>query len=148
MIASLIPGARAVLRRIIDLRGTSSFDEVQQHFADHPTTPIAKAKIGGTLTSVQAVQRRIDPAGSSRLLHRDERARLRHIDPALVEGLRRAFAIADARYTCRGRSTSSAWSAEPGQHRDTDLSQCDRPHPVQQIIKRDTRLLGYPEAIK
>ncbi|GDY60494.1 hypothetical protein [Streptomyces violaceusniger] len=97
MIASLIPGARAVLRRITDLGGTASFDEVQQYFADHPTTPITKAKIGGTLTSIPAVQRRIGPAGSARLLQRDERARLYHIDPPLVEGLRRAFAIADAR---------------------------------------------------
>ncbi|WP_413098200.1 hypothetical protein [Streptomyces sp. Inha503] len=88
-----------MLRRITDLGGTASFDEVQQHFADHPTTPMEKAKIGGgTLTSIPAVQRRIGPAGSARLLQRDERARLLyHIDPALVEGLRRAFAIADAR---------------------------------------------------
>ena len=100
MIASLMPGARAVLHRITELGGTASFDEVQQYFADHPTTPIPKAKIGGTLTSFQAVQRRVGPAGSTssaRLLQRDERARLYHIDRVLVEGLRRAFAIADAR---------------------------------------------------
>ncbi|MFI0818620.1 hypothetical protein ACH4TX_19260 [Streptomyces sp. NPDC021098] len=100
MIASLMPGARAVLRRITELGGTASFDEVQQHFADHPTTPIPKAKIGGTLTSVQAVQRRVAPAGSissAQLLQRDERARRYHIDRVLVEALRRAFAIADAR---------------------------------------------------
>ncbi|MFD5388220.1 hypothetical protein ACFWMG_25445 [Streptomyces sp. NPDC127074] len=65
MIASLIPGARAVLRRITDLGGTASFDEGQQYFADHPTTPITKAKIGGTLTSIPAVQRRVGPAGSA-----------------------------------------------------------------------------------
>ncbi len=97
MIASLMPGARAVLRRITDLGGTTSFDEVQQYFADHPTTPIATAKMGGTLTSFQAVQRRIAPTGAPRLLQRDERARVYQIDRALVEGLRRAFAIADAR---------------------------------------------------
>ncbi|MFJ1751136.1 hypothetical protein ACIOJD_33650 [Streptomyces sp. NPDC088116] len=96
MLASLMPGARAVLRRIIDLGGTASFGEVQQHFADHPTTPIPKAKIGGTLTSVKAVQRHVGPAGSSRLLQRDEQARLYQIDRALV-GLTRAFTIADAR---------------------------------------------------
>ncbi|WP_445521377.1 hypothetical protein [Streptomyces sp. NEAU-174] len=95
VIASLIPGARAVLRRITDLGGTASFDEVQRHFADHPTTPITKAKIGGTLTSIPAVQRRVGPADASRLLQRNERARLYHIDRPLVEGLRRAFAIAD-----------------------------------------------------
>ncbi|GLV76271.1 hypothetical protein ACH4VS_25930 [Streptomyces hygroscopicus] len=55
-IASLIPGARAVLRRITDLGGTASSDEVQQYFADHPTAPITKAKIGGTLTSIPALK--------------------------------------------------------------------------------------------
>ncbi|WP_245606545.1 hypothetical protein [Streptomyces himastatinicus] len=39
--------ARAVLRRITDLGGTASFDEVQQYFANHPTTPITKARISG-----------------------------------------------------------------------------------------------------
>ncbi|WP_223864141.1 hypothetical protein [Streptomyces sp. 5-10] len=57
VIASLMPGARAALRRITDLGGGASLDEVQQYFADHPTTPITKAKIGGTLTSIPAVQR-------------------------------------------------------------------------------------------
>jgi len=65
MIASLLPGARAVLRQITELGGTASSDEVQQYFADRPTTPIAKAKIGGILTSIQAVQR-----ASARLLQR------------------------------------------------------------------------------
>ncbi|MGP3945179.1 MULTISPECIES: hypothetical protein [Streptomyces] len=97
MVASLMPGARALLRRITELGGTTSFDEVQQYFADHPTTPITKARVGGALTSVPAVQRRVGPAGSSRLLQRDERARLYQIDQVLIEGLRRAFAIAHAR---------------------------------------------------
>lgn len=97
MIASLMPGARAVLRRIADVGGTASYDEVQQYFADHPADPIPPTKIGGTLTSVQAVQRRVGPAGAGRLLQRDERARLYRIDRALVEGLTRAFAIADVR---------------------------------------------------
>ncbi len=97
VVASLMPGARAVLRRVADLGGTTSFDEVQQYFANHPTTPIATAKMGGTLTSIKAVQRRIGPADASRLLQRDERARLYHIDRPLVEGLTRAFAIADTR---------------------------------------------------
>ncbi len=64
MIASPIPGARAVLRRITDLGGTTSFDGVQQYFADHPTTPITKAKIGGTFTSIPAVQRRVGPTNA------------------------------------------------------------------------------------
>ncbi|NUK32519.1 hypothetical protein HRW12_01755 [Streptomyces lunaelactis] len=97
MVASLMPGARAVLRRITALGGTASYDEVQQYFAGHPTNPIPPTKIGGTLTSVQAVQRRMGPAGSDRLLQRDERARLYHIDRVLVEGLKRVFAFADTR---------------------------------------------------
>ncbi|MBO3682501.1 hypothetical protein J5X86_47450 [Streptomyces sp. NEAU-YJ-81] len=92
-----MPGARAVLRRITDLGGTASFDEVQQYFANHPISPITKAKMRGTLTSIKAVQRRVAPTGASRLLQRNERARFYHIDRALVEGLRRAFVLADAR---------------------------------------------------
>ncbi|WP_247616096.1 hypothetical protein, partial [Streptomyces sp. MK37H] len=90
MTASLMPGAHTVLRRITDLGGTTSFDEVQPYFANHPTTPIAPAKLGGTLTSIKAVQRRIAPTGASPLLQR----RLYQIDRVLVEGLRRAFATA------------------------------------------------------
>lgn len=40
MVAALTPGARAVLRRITELGGTSTYDAVQQYFAEHPTTPI------------------------------------------------------------------------------------------------------------
>ncbi|MFE0453808.1 hypothetical protein ACFW2D_21435 [Streptomyces sp. NPDC058914] len=54
-----------MLRRITDLGGTASYDEVQQHFARHPTDPIPPTKIGGTVTSVQAVQRRAGPAGAA-----------------------------------------------------------------------------------
>ncbi|MGW7695565.1 hypothetical protein ACWGMA_43260 [Streptomyces asiaticus] len=43
------------------------------------------------------MQRRVAPISASQLLQRDERARLYQIDRALVEGLRRAFTIADAR---------------------------------------------------
>ncbi|MEV8061393.1 hypothetical protein AB0P37_34330 [Streptomyces antimycoticus] len=75
-----------MLRRITDLGGTASFDEVQRHFADHPTTPIATAKMGGTLTSVQAVQRHVAPTGASRLLQRDGRAWLL-VPPAIEHGL-------------------------------------------------------------
>ncbi|MER5576097.1 hypothetical protein [Streptomyces massasporeus] len=97
MIASLMPRARAVLRRIAELGGTASYDEIQQHFADHPTHPIPRAKIGGSLTSVKAVQRRVHPAGGDPLLHRDERARHYRIDRVLAAGLIRAFALADSR---------------------------------------------------
>lgn len=95
VIAGLMPGARAVLRRITDLGGTASYDGIQQHFATHPTNPIPRSRIGGTLTSVKAVQRRASPLAP--LLQRDEQARVYRIDPPLVEGLRRAFALADAR---------------------------------------------------
>ncbi|MGW5434050.1 hypothetical protein ACWET9_44035 [Streptomyces sp. NPDC004059] len=97
VIASLKPGARAVLRRVTELGGTASYDDVQQYFTDHPTTPIPPTKIGGTLTSVRAVQRHVGPAGAGRLLQLDVRARVYRIDRALVDGLSRAFAFADAR---------------------------------------------------
>ncbi|MGW1746909.1 hypothetical protein ACWCRD_15080 [Streptomyces sp. NPDC002092] len=70
---------------------------MQHHFAGHPTNPIPPSKIGGTLTSVKAVQRHIGPDGAGPLLQRDERARRYRIDDVLVGGLPRAFALADAR---------------------------------------------------
>lgn len=97
LIAALMPGAQAVLRRITELGGTASYDDVQQHFAHHPTHPIPISRIGGTLTSVRAVQRRVGPDGAGPLLQRDERARRYRIDDVLVAGLQRAFALADAR---------------------------------------------------
>ena len=63
----------------------------------HPATPIETERIGGTLTSVRAVRRRIGPDGRSDLLRRDDRRRIYRIEPALVEGLKRAFGLADAR---------------------------------------------------
>jgi hypothetical protein len=97
VIATLMPGARAVLRRITDLGGAASYEDVQQHFAHHPTNPIPLSRIGGTLTSIKAVQRRVGPDGAGPLLQRDEQARRYRIDDALVAGLTRAFAMADAR---------------------------------------------------
>jgi hypothetical protein len=41
--------------------------------------------------------RRVGPAGAHQLLQRDERARLYRIDRVLVEGIQRAFVLADAR---------------------------------------------------
>src|SRR5881397_4003979 len=73
LIAVLMPGAREVLRRITDLGGTASYDDVQQHFAHHPSNPIPISRIGGTLTSIKAVQRRVGPDGAGPLLQRDER---------------------------------------------------------------------------
>jgi hypothetical protein len=97
MIAALMPRARAVLRRIVEMDGTASYDEVQQYFAVHPTNPIPRTKIGGALTSVKAVQRHVGPEGAAHLLQRDERARLYKIERAMVDGLTRAFALADLR---------------------------------------------------
>ncbi|MEU3521361.1 hypothetical protein ABZ770_39990 [Streptomyces sp. NPDC006654] len=97
MIASLVPGARAVLRRITELGGGASYEDVQHYFADHPTNTIPPSKIGPTLTSVKAVQRRVGPNGAGPLLQRDERARRYRIDVVLVAGLQRAFALADTR---------------------------------------------------
>lgn len=96
-IAAVMPGARAVLRRIVELGGTASYDAVQEHFAQHPETPIGQGKIGGVLTSVRAVRRRVGPDNNTRVLELDERVRVYRIEPALVEGLRRAFDLADAR---------------------------------------------------
>ncbi|MFF4277132.1 hypothetical protein [Streptomyces sp. NPDC001536] len=86
-----------MLRRITELGGASTYDEVQQYFVTHPTTPIPLSRIGGTLTSVKAVQRRVGPDGVGPLLQRDERARGYRVDDVLVAGLMRAFAMADAR---------------------------------------------------
>ncbi|MGW3654004.1 hypothetical protein [Streptomyces sp. NPDC000878] len=97
LIAALMPGARAVLRRITELGGTASYDDVQQHFAHHSTHPIPISRIGGSLTSVKAVQGRVGPDDAGPLLQRDERARRYRIDDVLVPGLQRAFALADTR---------------------------------------------------
>ncbi|MFJ5035510.1 hypothetical protein ACIQB5_47630 [Streptomyces sp. NPDC088560] len=97
VIASLVPGARAALRRVTELGGTASYDDVQRYFADHPSTPILPSTIGGTLTSIKAVQRRVGPDSCGPLLQRDERARRYQIDDGLVAGLYRAFALADVR---------------------------------------------------
>jgi len=96
-VAAVMPGARAVLRRLVEVGGTATFGEVQDYFAGHSTTPIEAKRIGGTLTSVCAVRRRIDADGRSDLLQRDDRRRIYRIEPALVEGLKRAFGLADAR---------------------------------------------------
>ncbi|KOV49390.1 hypothetical protein ADL00_45720 [Streptomyces sp. AS58] len=104
-----MPGARAVLRRITDLGGTASYDDVQQHFTYHPTNPIPLSRIGGSLTSIKAAQRRHGPDAAGPLLQRDERARRYHIGDALLPGLTRAFALADARPDLlRGTSAASA----------------------------------------
>ncbi|MFI6808949.1 hypothetical protein ACIBO6_28740 [Streptomyces luteogriseus] len=96
MIASLVPGARAVVRRITELGGTASYQDVQHHFAENSTLRIPPSKIGGTLTSVKAVQRRVGPDGGA-LLQRNEQARRYRMDDRLVAGLQRAFALAEAR---------------------------------------------------
>ncbi|UFR06929.1 hypothetical protein KBP30_39730 [Streptomyces sp. Go40/10] len=96
-IAAPMPGARAVLRHITDVGGSATYDDVQTHFAGHPDTPIPKNRIGGTLNSFGAVRRRIGPDDNTRLLELDGRVRVYRIEPALIGGLLRAFALADAR---------------------------------------------------
>lgn len=59
--------------------------------------PIASSRTGGKLTSIKAVQRRIGPADAGPLLQGVEQAGCYLIGDALVAGLTRAFALADAR---------------------------------------------------
>ncbi|MFF7550843.1 hypothetical protein ACFZCU_45650 [Streptomyces canus] len=92
-----MPGARAVLRRLVDVGGAASCEEIQEHFVGHPTTPIAPRRIGGMLTSIRAVRRRVGPDNRSNLLERDDRRRIYWIEPALLEGLTHAFDLAEAR---------------------------------------------------
>lgn len=96
-VASVLPGARAVLRRLVELGGTASYGEVQEYFADHPQTPIPPKKIGRTLNSIRAVRHRVGPDNRSNVLEPDDRRRIYRIEPALLEGLKRAFDLADSR---------------------------------------------------
>ncbi|WP_458246846.1 hypothetical protein [Streptomyces sp. MAI_2237] len=96
-IAALMPRARGVLRCRADVGGSATYDDIQAHFAGHPGTSIPRNRIGGTLTSVRAVRRRIGPDNNFRLLELDDRIRIYRIEPALLEGLQRAFALTDAR---------------------------------------------------
>ncbi|MEU0213384.1 hypothetical protein [Streptomyces canus] len=77
--------------------GTASYEEAQDHFAVHSETPIALKRIGGRLTSIRAVRRRVGPDNRRNLLERDDRRRIYWIELALLEGLKRAFDLADAR---------------------------------------------------
>ncbi|WP_405524452.1 hypothetical protein [Streptomyces canus] len=61
----------------------------------HPQTPIDPKRIGGTLSSIRAVRRR--PDNRSNILERDDRRRIYWIEPGLLEGLKRAFDLAEAR---------------------------------------------------
>ncbi|MFF2101723.1 hypothetical protein [Streptomyces sp. NPDC058202] len=97
VVAGSMPGARAVLRRVIERGGTAPYDEVPQYFADHPTNPIPLPQMVGTLTSIKAVQRRLGAATSIPLLQRDDYKRHYQIEQPLRKGLLRAFALADAR---------------------------------------------------
>jgi hypothetical protein len=92
-----MPRARAVLRRLVEVGGTATYDDIRKHFLNHPETPIAQGRIGGVLTSVRAERRRIGPDNNTRVLELDDRIRVYRIEPALLEGLKRAFDLADAR---------------------------------------------------
>jgi len=96
-LAAVMPGARAVLRRLVEVGGTASYDAIRERFIHHPATPIPRGKIGGVLTSVRAVRRRIGPDNKTNVLEVDDRIRVYRIEPALLEGLKRAFDLADAR---------------------------------------------------
>ncbi len=96
-VAAVVPGARAVRRHLDDVGCAASHEDVQGHFPVHPETPIAPERIDGTLTSIRAVRRRVGPDNRSNLLERNDRRRIHWIDPALLEGLKRAFDLADAR---------------------------------------------------
>jgi hypothetical protein len=96
-LAAVTPGARAVLRSLLAMGGTATFDQVHAYFATHPRRPIDPEKIGGTLTSIRAVRRRIGPDNNTNVLERDNRRRIYRIEPALLEGLKRAFDLAEAR---------------------------------------------------
>ncbi|MZD58731.1 hypothetical protein GTX07_33690 [Streptomyces sp. SID5606] len=88
-----MPRAREVIRRVVDVGGTATYHSVQQYFA--PAIP--RSKIGGTLTSIQAVVPRLGPDNRAKLLQRDEQARVYRIDRELLEPIRRIFALADVR---------------------------------------------------
>ncbi|MGW0580468.1 hypothetical protein ACWD25_31940 [Streptomyces sp. NPDC002920] len=77
-----------MLRRLVELGGTASYDDIREHFIDHPGTPIPQGKIGGV---------RIGPDNRTDVLELDDRVRVHQIEPAIVEGRKRAFALADAR---------------------------------------------------
>jgi hypothetical protein len=61
----------------------------------HAETPIDSKRIGGTLTSIRAVRRRVGPDNRSNFLERDDRRRIYCIEPPLLEGLKRAFDLAE-----------------------------------------------------
>lgn len=96
-LAAVMPGARAVLRRVVEVGGTATYDDIREHFTNHPETPIPQGKIGGVLTSVRAVRRRIGPDNRTNVLELDDRARVYRIESVLLAGLKRAFDLAAAR---------------------------------------------------
>ncbi|MGW5658595.1 hypothetical protein ACWEWG_00580 [Streptomyces sp. NPDC003758] len=57
----MMPGARAVLRRLVDLGGTGTYDEFREHLIGRPERPMPQGQIGGKLTSIRAVRRGIGP---------------------------------------------------------------------------------------
>lgn len=96
-IAAVMPDARPVLRRLVDLGGTGTCDEFREHFIGRPERPMPQGQIGGKLTSIRAVRRGIGPNNKTNVLELDDRVRVYRIELALLDGLKRAFALADAR---------------------------------------------------
>ncbi|MFF0016228.1 DUF6292 family protein [Streptomyces sp. NPDC005374] len=46
-IAAVMPRARAVLRRLVEVGGTATHDDIQAHFAGHPETPLPTTEPSG-----------------------------------------------------------------------------------------------------
>ncbi|MFI6564075.1 hypothetical protein [Streptomyces sp. NPDC050534] len=67
-IAAVRPGALAVLRWLVVVGGTATYDDFREHFIAHPVTPIPKGKIDGVPTSVRAVRRRTGLDNNTRVL--------------------------------------------------------------------------------
>jgi hypothetical protein len=96
LIAQVLPNAREVLRYLVHqgLREVP-YEQVRAHFAEHPTHPIGPRRMGGTLTSVDAVRKQVSPS-AYRPIVSDEKQHVYRLDPRIAQGLRKAFEVADA----------------------------------------------------
>jgi hypothetical protein len=92
LVAHVRPGAREVLRYLAAQEGEVPFDQVRAHFAQHPVHPIVPGRLGGTMTSIDAVRRRIAPT-TYKPLGRDTERRVYLLDDRIRHGLRHAFAV-------------------------------------------------------
>ena len=96
LIAQVLPNAREVLRYLAHQeRREVPYDQVRAHFAGHPTHPIGPRRMGGTLTSLDAVRKQVAPTSYKPVVS-DEKQRVYRLDPRIAQGLRQAFKAADA----------------------------------------------------